>query len=301
MMAIPRLNLLRSCFAGLLLLSSAAFARDFKDATGASVSVPDHPSRIVTLAPSVGELAAEFLGADLERIVGVSDATDYPPALKNSEAIGPYHRFNLEKILALKPDLVLATLEGNSKDQVLHLRELGLQVFVFSTGSFSDVEASMRQMAELLGEPKKGDVVVERFEKSLQQIRARGREHAKTPKRVLIQLDEQPLVVAGGPSFLSEALKTVGAENIYAGSKAGYPRPSIEDVLKRNPDFVLVIAFGPELRRFNIMAARWSQHPDLLATQKKQLKVVYADALLRPSMRLLEGLAVLERTLYGQP
>ena len=296
-----RLDLFRSGFVGVLLLSTSAFARDFKDATGVSVSVPDHPTRIVTLAPSVGELAAEFLGADLERIIGVSDATDYPPALKNAEAIGPYHRFNLERILALKPDLVLATLEGNSKDQVLHLRELGLQVFVFRTGSFSEVESSMHQMAELLGEPKKGDVVVQRFEHSLQQIRARGLEHAKTPKRVLIQLDEQPLVVAGGPSFLSEALKTVGAENIYADSKTSYPRPAIEDVLKRNPDFVLVIAFGPELRRFNIMAARWAQHPDLMATRKKQLKVVYADALLRPSMRLLEGLAVLERTLYGQP
>lgn len=279
---------------------TGAKASDFKDATGATVHVSDHPQRIVTLAPSVAELAAEFLGADLDRIIGVSESTDYPPALKKVESIGQYQRFNLEKILALKPDLVLATLEGNSKDQVVHLRELGLPVFVLATGTFSEVESAMQQMSALLGEPAKGDIVVKKFKESLEKIRERGVEHAKSPKHVLIQLDEEPLIVAGGPSFLSEALKTVGAQNIYGEAKTGYPRPAIEDVLKRNPDAILVVAFGPELKRFQKMAYRWFQYPDLEAVKKKQVKVVYADALLRPSMRLLEGLAVLERTLYGQ-
>lgn len=142
--------------------------------------------------------------------------------------------------------------------------------------------------------------MAERFEKSLAEIRARGKVHAAHPIRVLIQLDEQPLVVAGGASFLSEALNVVGAENIYGDAKTGYPRPSIEDVLKRNPDFILVIAFGSDLKPFQRMAARWAQYPALAANQAKHIQVIFADTLLRPSMRLLEGLAVLERALYGQ-
>lgn len=284
----------------LLLATSPAQARELKDATGTVVQVPDHPHRIVTLAPSVGELAAEFLETDLDRIVGVAESTDYPPALKSTESVGPYQRFNLERVIALKPDLVLATLQGNSKDQVLHLRELGAPVFVMNTATFEDVGEALRQAAILLGDGTRGAAVSERFTKSLAEIRARGKVRAAHPLRVLIQLDEQPLVVAGGPSFLSEALKIVGAENVYEDAKTGYPRPSIEDVLRRNPDFVLVIAFGADLKPFNRMAYHWGQYPSLTAKKENQIKVIFADTLLRPSMRLLEGLAVLERTLYGK-
>jgi ABC-type Fe3+-hydroxamate transport system substrate-binding protein len=172
-------------------------------------------------------------------------------------------------------------------------------VFVFDTDHFSEIENSMLQMAQILGESSRGQAVVDRFKKSLAEIRQRGVEHAKNPKHVLIQLDEQPLIVAGGKSFLTDALNTVGAKNVYADADSNYPRPSPEDVLKRNPDTVLIMAFGSDLKPFQKMARRWAQYPGLAANQKKQVTVVYADALLRPSLRLLEGLAVLEKTLYG--
>src|SRR6185437_4262442 len=96
----------------------------------------------------------------------------------------------------------------------------------------------------------RGEVVADRFAKSLAEIRARGQARVAHRRRVLIQLDQQPLIVAGGHSFLSEALETVGAKNIYGNSPTAYPRPSIEDVLKRNPDSIIVIAFGPDLKPF---------------------------------------------------
>ena len=161
-----------------VVFSAAAQARELKDATGTIVQVPDHPQRIVTLAPSVGELAAEFLETDLDRIVGVSESTDYPPALKKTESVGQYQRFNLEKVMALKPDLILATLQGNSKDQIQHLRELGASVFVLNTATFSDVEEALREAAILLGEGTRGAAVAARFEKSLSEIRARGKTRA---------------------------------------------------------------------------------------------------------------------------
>src|SRR4051812_45152654 len=86
------------------------------------------PKRIVTLAPSLGELASDLLGPELDRIVGVSEFTDYPPTLSKIPSIGPYVRINVEKVLSLKPDLVLGTVSGNSKEQVEQLIALGLHV-----------------------------------------------------------------------------------------------------------------------------------------------------------------------------
>src|SRR4051812_6042349 len=102
-----------------LLASRVAGAREVLDATRTRVTLVDHPARVVALAPSLAELAADLSGNQLEKIVGVSDYTDYPPRLEKTPSVGPYSRFNLEKVVALKPDLVLATLDGNPRDQVL--------------------------------------------------------------------------------------------------------------------------------------------------------------------------------------
>src|SRR6478672_2161638 len=110
----------------------------------------EKPRRIVTLAPSLAELAADLAGEKIERIVGVSEYTDFPPALKKVESIGPYHKFNLEKVVSLKPDLVLATSDGNSRDQVLHLRELGVPVVVVETQSLAQVVSSIRLIGQAM-------------------------------------------------------------------------------------------------------------------------------------------------------
>lgn len=293
------MKLIRAFAIAAVLTAVTAEAKNLKDATGEIIHVPDHPVRIITLAPSVAELAAEFLGSDLQRIVGVSESTDYPPALGKVESIGPYNRFNLEKVAGLKPDLVLATIQGNAKDQVIHLRELGIPVFVLATGNFSEVEEAMSRMPELLGLSEKASAVVQQFKRKLAEIHERGKNRSQHPK-VLLQLDDSPLVVAGGDSFLSEELKAVGAENVYGDSKIGYPRPSLEDVLKRDPDFIFIMALGSDPKPFTTMASKWTQYPRLQAVREKRVRVIIADALLRPSMRLLEGLAVLERTLYGK-
>ena len=279
-----------------------AFGREVVDATGTHVQVADHPNRIVTLAPSLGELASDFLGVDLQRIVGVSESTDYPPALKNVATVGQYQRLNLEKILSLKPDLVLGTKDGNFKDQIEHLREMGVPVVVLSTQTFSEIDDAMKKVALALGEHEESKRLIARFEQGIADVRARGAPR-QTKKKVLLQLDDDPLIVAGGKSFLSEAIALVGAENVYGDSSSGYPRPSLEDVLKRNPDVVLVATFGVSLNdpHYAQSAKNWGRYSDLKAVQNHQVKVIYGNPLLRPSMRLLEGLSLLEKAIYGNP
>jgi iron complex transport system substrate-binding protein len=252
----------------------------------------------VTLAPSLGELAADLSGERISQIVGVSEYTDYPPALSKVASIGQYARFNLEKVVALKPDLVLATLDGNPKDQVLHLRELGVPVVVVATANLKDVEGSMRLVGQAMGEGEAGEDMAKRFATGLARFRAAAEAH-RVPDRVLLQIGDDPLVVTGGGTFLQDALESVGARNAYSDATNHYPRPSLEDVVHRDPDAILILALGHDLKPFEAMAARWAAWPALKAVKTRRVRVLQGDAVLRPTMRLLEGLALLKMAVYG--
>jgi iron complex transport system substrate-binding protein len=292
----------QAALGGLLLSASfvsgtPASAREIVDFTGTKVQVVESPKRIVTLAPSLGELAADLLGNNIQRIIGVSEYTDYPPVLKRVESVGPYFRFNLEKVAVLKPDLVLATTDGNPKDQVLHLRELGLPVVVVSTHSFKEIEDSIRLVAKSLSTEKEGDQIVGQLQRGIERIRARTRDLPK--KKVLLQIGAEPFVVVGRASFLHEAIEAVGGSNVYSDADSHYPRPAMEDAVSRNPDVILILALGNDLRPFQQMLKNWQSFPGLRAVKSHQVKLLKSDPIFRPSLRLLEGLAILEKAVHG--
>jgi iron complex transport system substrate-binding protein len=285
------------------LLTSGVSARELTDALGTQVKVADHPIRVITLAPSLGELASDLLGDKIDRIVGVSDYTDYPPALSKVKNVGSYARFNLESVVALKPDLVLATSDGNSRDQIDHLRELHLPVVVVKTSSFSEIDQSIEILAKALDEEKTGDALRKRLKEGLEHIEAHAdarRREGKPAPSVLLELDSNPLVVAGNATFLNEALQKVGAKNIYADVHKPYPKPLMEDVIRRNPDVILLLAMDRNLKTFEQAAKDWKRFSKMKAVQAGKIKVMHADTIIRPSLRILEGLSLLEQAIYGK-
>lgn len=263
------------------------------DFTGSAVQIPDVPKRVVTLAPSLAELAADLLGDDLDRIVGVTEYTDYPPVLKKVTSVGSYARFNLEKVAALKPDVVFATRDGNPKDQVLHLKEIGIRVIVVSTSSFQEIRESIRIVGEVLGRTKRAQGMIQQLLRGVERVK-RSVGKGRKP-RVLLQAGDEPLVVMGADSFLHEALETVGAVNVYGNVKKNYLKPSLEDVIGRDPDIILVLALGDDLRPFQRMVGRWNQFKRLKAVKAGRVRILRGDPVLRPSMRLLEGLSLLKK------
>jgi iron complex transport system substrate-binding protein len=296
---------LNACFfaAFALELSGAAGARELTDALGTSVKLADHPARIVTLAPSLGELAADLLGDQLDSIVGVSDYTDYPAALSKVKSIGSYARFNLETVAGLKPDLIIATSDGNARDQIEHLRELHLPVVVVKTSSFSDIDQSMAILSQALGVEKAGESLRSRFQEGLKKISARtaARRASGAPApQVLLQLDGNPLVVAGSGTFLNEALLKIGAENLYSDIRKPYPKPTVEDVVRRDPDVILLLGMEKNLNSFEKAAKDWQRFPKMKAMHAGRIRVIRADEIIRPSLRVLEGLALLEQAVYGK-
>jgi iron complex transport system substrate-binding protein len=278
--------------------TSTLYARQVIDASGEKVTVTDRPLRIVTLVPSLGELVAEFIGNNLARIVGVSEYTDYPPTLQKVSSVGSFVHLNLEKIVSLKPDLVLGTLDGNRKDEVLHLRELHLPTVLVKTGSFEEMENSIQLVASLLDKVDEGKLARQKLMSGMSQIRERAKTHLN--RKVMLQVGGDPLVVVGKKSVLHEAIELMGASNIYADSSVSYPRPSLEDVLRRNPDFIIVAAMGADLEPFKKMVQRWKQFPKLTAVKNRHVILLQSDALLRPTVRILEGLTQLEEAIYGK-
>jgi iron complex transport system substrate-binding protein len=273
-----------------------AQARVVEDATRLKTTLIAHPSRIVTLAPNLAEIAASLLGENLEKIVGVSEYTDFPAALHGVKSIGPYSRFNLEEVVALKPDLVLANWNGNSKDQVDHLRELNVPVVVVKTDHLDDIGAAIRLIAESMNVPEAGKRVAERFETDLKMVEQSSAKTRSTPPRVLLQLDTDPLVVAGKGSFLSDALEKIGAQNIYADSATSYPRPSMEDAVSRNPDVIIFL----NMKKGENLTALWQRFSALKAVKEGKVLFLHSDEIVRPSPRVIQGLIALQKAVYGK-
>ncbi|MCM2322247.1 MAG: helical backbone metal receptor [Oligoflexia bacterium] len=285
----------------LLVLPGLALAREVVDVTGTRTVLAEKPSRIVALAPSLGELVADIAGEELGRLVGVTEYTDYPPALAKLASVGPYHRFKLEAVVALKPDLILATRDGNMPDQIARLRELRLPVVVVATESFADVEASIRLVGEAMGASEEGRRMAAQFATGLARFRERAAKRAGAGRgapRVLVQVSDSPVVVAGGRSFLNDAVAAIGARNVYANLKTTYPRPSSEDLLARDPEVIIVVALGADPTLFRAMARSWLRFARLSAVRAKRIHILSGDPLTRPTLRLLEGLSRLEKAVY---
>jgi len=276
----------------------STYAREILDASGTKVTLPDRPQRVITLIPSLGELAASFMEGELDHLIGVSEYTDYPPALQKLSSVGSYVHLNLEKILSMKPDLVLGTLDGNRKDEIQHLRELHVPIVLVKTGNFLEMYDSIQLVATVLDKSNEGKLMLKKLSQGLRQLRERGKTHVS--KKVMLQVGDDPLTVAGKKSFLHDAITQVGVSNVYADADVHYPKPSLEDVLSRDPDFIVVAALGADLAPYLKMVKKWNQFSRLSAVKNNRVILLKSDALLRPTARILEGLAQFEQAIYGK-
>jgi len=279
-------------------LSLRGEARELVDQSGYRVALVERPLRIVTTAPSLAEVAGDLLVDGLDRIVGVSEHTTFPPSLTKRTSVGPFFKLNLERILALKPDLILATKDGNSREEIRQLRELNLPVVVVSTSSLGEVSRSMELIGEALGVPDRGKRMSGQLNAGLDAFRKRASNRKNNPS-ILIQIGMDPLVVAGGNSFVSDAVSVLGVKNIYQAAEQPYPRPSLEDAVMKSPDVILIVAMSSNVHELQSSEGKkWLAFNRVSAVKEKRIYVLPGDRILRPSLGLLEGLASVERTLF---
>ncbi len=169
--------------------------------------------RVITLSPANTELA---FAAGITPI-GVSSYSDYPPQAKTIEQVASWQGMNLERIVALKPDVVLAWRGGNAERQVNQLQSLGIHVLWVQTSTIEEIIATLRQLAQWSPQPEKAQQAAQTMQQEYDALKAR---YANAPKkRVFLQFGSTPLFTSGPGSIQDQVLRLCGGENIFATSR----------------------------------------------------------------------------------
>jgi len=207
------------------------------DDYGRTIRVPASPRRIVSLAPSITE-SLFAIGAG-PALVGVTEYCTYPPAAARVPRVGGLTSPNLEAILALQPDLVLMSMEGNRQEDFTQFERFKIPVVVSNPRTLGGIFRSLRQLGDLTGHPREAGALVDSLEGRLRTVRA---SIAGEPVGTLLFVSLQPPIVAGGKTFLNEILEAAGARNLAAGAIGTYPALSREAILAADPDALFVTA-----------------------------------------------------------
>lgn len=266
------------------LLSQATFAATtFQDDTGRSLTLTQPARRIISLAPHVTELIYA-VGAGTQ-LVGADSASDFPVSAKNLPRIGDYSRVNFERVAALNPDLVIGWTSGNRAADIDKLRQMGIPVLLTDAHRLTDVARLVRLIGNVTAHPATGEASARAFEAGLSKLRARHR--STLARRVFYQVWDKPLMTIGGGHWISDAITLCGGRNIFADSNAASPIVSLEAVVARMPEMIIGGSDAPDLR------SMWRRFPRLPAVRRNALFRINADALHRPTPRLLDGVGEL--------
>ncbi|MCJ7601556.1 MAG: cobalamin-binding protein [Desulfobulbaceae bacterium] len=267
------------------LLPGLTHAATLIDQTGRTVQVPDDPKRIISLMPSLTEMVFE-LGQGA-RIIAVTQYSNDPPAVLKLPKVGSYVHLDLERIVALRPDLCLAYWDGNPKFIVDKLEAPGIPVYTFDPRSLEGIMDSITRLGGIVYAEARAAEQVATMQKLLQEVEARVARLSERP-RVFFQIDAAPLVSAGTNTFIHKLITRAGGINLAAGNTP-YPRYSWEDVLLMQPEVVIVTSMAGGYSEEQLKAA-WLKWPQVPAVRDNRIHVVKADQFDRPTKSLFNSL-----------
>ena len=278
-----------------LLWASISFPspRTFIDEAGREVIFPFPPGRIVSLAPNITEILFS-LGLD-EEIVGVSIHCNFPEEAKSKPRVGTYISLDFEKITSLKPDLIIATGAGNTRDMVDRLGKLGFPSYVIYPKNFDDILRSILHIGEVVNRGKEAREITEEMRKRSQRV-VELTKGLPRPK-VFIQIGDTPIVTVGRGSFADDLIRLVGGENIAGKEKEGYPRFGMEEILKRSPEVIVISSMNPK-GDYQKILREWNRWKTIPAVKNGRIHLIDSDLLDRPSPRIINGLEELARVLH---
>ena len=269
--------------------------REVVDEVGRRVEVPKRVHRIVSLAPSLTELVFA-LGLEQE-LVGVTDFCDFPPQAKGKAKVGGMINPNLEAILALRPDLILATVEGTRAETVSSLERLGLPVFVVKSRGLQGLFSSIEKLGEAMGRDEAARALVQKLQGRVGEIKRRV-EGLSRP-RVLYLVWPEPPIVPGKGTFIDDLVQLAGGESISGDSRVPYPQYSLEEIIARSPE-VIVISSKHGEREAADLVRRLKRLISLPAVRHGRIHFLDGDLVNRPGPRIVEGLFILARLIHPE-
>lgn len=260
-----------------LVLAGAASAEAVRvsDIHGRETVLPRPAQRIVALAPNLTELV--FAAGAGERLVGVSAYSDYPAAARKLPQVGSYGKADRERLLQLRPDLIVAWRGGNSAGDIAFLEKLGIPLYITETRRLDDIPQHIEAIGQLAGSAPQAQRAAATFRRELDEIEKRYSN--AQPVGVFYQIWHRPLMTVNGQHPLGEVIRLCGGINPYAGLSVLTPVVSLESLLAANPA-VIVVNGKPDY---------WRRYPQLEAVRRNRLYTIDPDLLLRTTPRLLEG------------
>jgi iron complex transport system substrate-binding protein len=285
--------MLNGILAAAALLFPGHLAFGLTDEMNRPVSILGTPRRIISLAPSITEIL--FVVGAGERVVGVSQNSDFPEAARKLLSVGPYYRPNLESIITLQPDLVIATVDGTPRVLVDELDRLGIPTFAINPTSVEQLISSIRNIGIAVRAPDT-ERVARQMEAALACIQDTVKKVPHHPK-VLFQIDFNPLVSAGKGTFSDSIITLAGGINIARRLNGKYPRLSMEQVIVQGPEVIIVSIMEKAATHVSPMDywRRWAQIP---AVREGRVYTVESDLVDRPSPRCIRGILAIVPMLH---
>jgi iron complex transport system substrate-binding protein len=278
-----------------LILPGNILAGPVVDQVGRTLVVPENPTRVIALAPSITEIIYD-LGQE-ERLVGVTQYSTYPPEAESLPRVGSYVRLDIEKIVALKPDLCIATKDGNPKHIVDKIVSLGIPVYVINPRNLQQIMDTITRLGSLLRAEQAAKELVSDMEKRIGRVQARVKKGDHRP-RVFFQIDAEPLFSAGTDTFIHELIELAGGINTTAG-EVSYPRYSWEDIIVLQPEIVMISSMAGGLAPEYLLNS-WKKWNLLSAVKNDKVFVVDAELFDRPTPRLIAGLEAIAAIIHPE-
>lgn len=271
-----------------LTIPYTAAAETVIDQMGRSVVVPQDPRRVVALAPSITEIIYA-LGRE-DRLVGVTRFSDFPPAAKDLPRVGSYVHLDLERIVALAPDLCIAVKDGNPKAVIQRLEALQIPVYAVNPVDLGAIGDTILEVGGLLNARPAAESLAAEMNARITAVKDRVAATTHRP-RVFFQIGISPIVSVGSGTFIHELITMAGGTNVAAGA-VPYPRFSREETIALAPEIVIITSMDRN-ESFLKAQAEWQQWPEIPAARDRRIHLVDSDLFDRASPRLVDGLELL--------
>jgi iron complex transport system substrate-binding protein len=269
----------------IIFFSGISFAYQVTDEIGRSINISPSPKRIVSIAPGITETLYALGLAD--KIVGVTSFCNWPPSALQKQRIGGFINPSIEQIVSLKPDLIIATADGNRQDTVRQLERIGLPVYVTSPSDTNGILRSISRLGEITARKSAAATLVRQLQKRLSNIEAQIRHKSKP--RVFFQIGLEPLITIGGRTLINEVIERAGGVNIASNDTARYPRYSPEGIMAGSPDVILFAPMAND-KEFTAVKKFWQKFEGVPAVKNNRIYPIDTDLISRASPRIVDAI-----------
>ncbi|TMH53114.1 MAG: cobalamin-binding protein [Betaproteobacteria bacterium] len=272
-----------AAFALFAAVSAAAHALQATDDRGVTISLVRPAWRMVTLAPHLAEIA--FAAGAGAKLAGVSSFSRHPAEAQRLPVVASYGRVDVERLIALRPDLVLAWKSGNSPLQIDRLERIGIRVFVTEARALADIPRIVRLVGALADSAEVAEGRARQFENEVADLRKRYA--AERRVAVFLEIWHAPLLTVNGGHLISDALRLCGGHNVFAAAKTLTPLVSREQILDARPEAIVTGGFGSEALQ------AWKGLESVPAVRNRRIYAIDPDWLHAQGPHVLQGVRAL--------